>query len=376
MSLDTLDFVIRSATAWFFRARRSESWIFRGAVAVLIAIHGIDWVLKYSGSIGGNPVSLEIGAGGAVPGAILWIVTAVCVLLMIGAAVWAWKRYADEQQRLSRKRVFVIEGRGLRDDDGSPLSAAIPDSIVGTRVDYLLDLRQRKDGVIIEPEDLLEPVGAMKIWFHQAQKGYDRSDVTTVYGGLTAVPLTFLTGVLLDDEGKVVVMDWDRIAGRWRSLDGPDDNLRFDVSEIDAARGAREVVLAISASYMVKSEDIATTFAQPVVRMTLPDLQSSHWSQAKQSAMADQFFGVLKQLDAMGVDRIHLILAAQNSVVFNLGRRYDRRNLPKITVYQFERGQDPRYPWGVEMPVAGAAAARVVHVSRVEMQSGSGADLR
>ena len=319
---------------------------------------------------------MEIGTGGAIPDAILWSITAVCVLLMIGSAVWAWKRYAHEQQGLSRKRVFVIEGRGLRDDDGSPLRAAIPDSIVGTRVGYLLDLRQRKDGVIIEPDALLQPIGAMKTWFHQVQKGHDRDDLTTVYGGLTAVPLTFLTGVLLDDEGKVVVMDWDRIADRWRSLDGPDDKLRFEITGIEAARGVHEVVLAISASYMVKSEDIETTFAHPVVRMTLPDLQSSHWCQAKQSAMADQLFGVLKQLDAMGIDRIHLILAAQNSVVFNFGRRYDRRNLPKITVYQFERGQDPRYPWGVEMPVAGATAARVVHVTRAEMQSGSGRDLR
>lgn len=35
-----------------------------------------------------------------------------------------------------------------------------------------------------------------------------------------------------------------------------------------------------------------------------------------------------------GVKVIHLILAAQNSVVFNLGRRYDKRNVPDIVVYQ------------------------------------------
>lgn len=371
MSWDTLDFVIRSAAAWFFRARRPESWIFRGAVAVLVALHGANWAFKYSGLIGDSPVSVEIGAGGAIPGGILWSITAVCALLMIGSAAWAWKRYANEQERLSRKKVFVIEGRGLRDDDGSPLKAAIPNSIVGTRMDYLLDLRQRKDGVIIEPEDLLQPIVAMKTWFHQAQKGNDRSDLTTVYGGLTAVPLTFLTGVLLDDEGKVVVMDWDRTTDRWRSLDGPDDNLRFDVTGIEAVRGAREAVLAVSASYMVKAEDLATAFTYPVVRMTLPNLQSSHWSQAKQSAMVDQFLGVVKQLDALGVDQIHLVLAAQNSVVFNFGRRYDRRNLPKLTVYQFERALEPRYPWGVAMPVAGAAASHVVHTVRTEMQTRS-----
>lgn len=367
MSWDTIDFVIRSAAAWFFRARNAESWIFRGAIAVLVALYGANWVFKYSGPIWGSPGSVEIGTAGTIPDGILWGLTVICALLMMGSTGWAWKRYANEQQRLSRRKVFVIEGRGLRDDDGSPLKAAIPDNIVGTRVDYLLDLRQRKDGVIVEPEELLQPIGAMKTWFHQVQKGHDRSDLTTVYGGLTAVPLTFLTGVLLDDEGNIVVMDWDRIADRWKLLDGPDDNARFDVTGMEAARGAREVVLAVSASYMVKSEDLATTFTYPVVRMTLRDFQSSHWSQAKQAEMADQFLGVLKQLDAMGVERIHLVLAAQNSVAFNLGRRYDKRNLPKVTVYQFERDHDVRYPWGVEMPVAGASA-RVVHAGRVQAQ--------
>jgi hypothetical protein len=94
--------------------------------------------------------------------------------------------------------------------------------------------------------------------------------------------------------------------------------------------------------------------------MTLPTLTSSHWSEAKQSALADQFLDTLKQLDALGVQQIHLVLAAQNSVVFNLGRRYDKRNLPRVAVYQFERGEGTRYPWGIQMPVEGTTDARVV----------------
>lgn len=371
MNWNTLDFVIRSATAWIFRARNAESWIFRGAVLVLLAVYGANWVVKYNGSIGNNPTSIEIGAAGIIPDCILWILTVVCLVLMLGSSVWAWRRYSVRREELSRKKVFVIEGRGLRDDDGSPLSAAVPGQISGKRLDYLLDLRQRKDGNIVEPEDLLKPIDAMKTWLHQAQKGNHRGDVTTVYGGLTAVPFTFLTGVLLDDEGNVVVMDWDRISSQWKSLDDPDDGLRFHVTGIDDAHGASDVVLAISASYLVKEEDLATAFSYPVVRLTLPDLQSSHWSEAKQSAMADQFFGVAKQLDAKGVERIHLVLAAQNSVVFNLARRYDKRNLPKITVYQFERAQDLRYPWGIEMPVAGVGTATIQYLAKAGTHSRS-----
>ena len=86
---------------------------------------------------------------------------------------------------------------------------------------------------------------------------------------------------------------------------------------------------------------------------------NSHWSSKKQSALADQFFETAKKLSACGVRHIHLVLAAPNSVVFNFGRRYDKRNLPEITVYQFERSQSVKYPWGVRMPVSETAIAAI-----------------
>jgi hypothetical protein len=60
--------------------------------------------------------------------------------------------------------------------------------------------------------------------------------------------------------------------------------------------------------------------------------------------------------------RIHVVMAAPNSVVFNFGRRYDKRNLPELVVYQYERGQQPAYPWGVLMPVAGYDRPQVLYM--------------
>jgi len=42
-----------------------------------------------------------------------------------------------------------------------------------------------------------------------------------------------------------------------------------------------------------------------------------------------------------GARRAHFVLAAPNSVVFRLGRSYDKRNLPPVVVYQFENGSLP-----------------------------------
>ncbi|MYG42071.1 MAG: SAVED domain-containing protein [Rhodobacteraceae bacterium] len=67
----------------------------------------------------------------------------------------------------------------------------------------------------------------------QHQSKTDRSNHTTVYGGLTSVPYTYLTGVLLDDEGEIVTYDWDRTQEAWRRLDSIDDGKEFQVNGID-----------------------------------------------------------------------------------------------------------------------------------------------
>src|SRR5690606_25867936 len=185
---------------------------------------------------------------------------------------------------------------------------AVPADIVGNRIGVLLDLRQRRDGILVDPEELLLDVDSTRKQVQQHAKHGDSRDVTLVYGGLTPVPFTFLSGVVFDDEGRIVVMDWDRTREAWRSLDGHDDGQRFEVEGLDEIRNAKDVVLAVSVSYQVRSENIASTFDLPVVRITMPNLASSHWSQAKQNALATQFFEVAKVLEAEGVTTIHLLL--------------------------------------------------------------------
>ncbi len=80
----------------------------------------------------------------------------------------------------------------------------------------------------------------------------------------------------------------------------------------------------------------------------------------KQNSLASQFLDVAKLLEASGVTTIHLLLAAQNSVAFNLGRRYDKRNLPSLIAYQYEANGERKFPWGVRMPVSGDRVPSIV----------------
>lgn len=357
MYRETIDWGIREFLKFLFRPKGFEGKIASLCVPVLVALLGGNWIVKATVR---SEYSFEVGSTNFIPEWVQWPLVILFIGIFVFCVFVGWKRFNRENELRNRKKVIVVEGRGLREDDGSPLASAVPSDIVGHRIAVALDLRQRRDGVIIQPAELLPEVDAARRVVQQHAKQNDRQDVTLVYGGLTPVPMTFLTGVVFDDEGSIVVMDWDRTREAWRSLDSRDDGQRFLFEGFEGVEDAREVVLAVSASYQVRSENIATTFGFPVVRLSIPDLNSSHWSQVKQNALAEELLEAAKLLEAKGVETIHLLLAAQNSVVFNLGRRYDKRNLPGVVVYQYEANNEKKFPWGVRMPVRGTALPTIV----------------
>ncbi|MCT4372031.1 SAVED domain-containing protein [Yangia mangrovi] len=291
-------------------------------------------------------------------------ILAVGLVLIVSGIAFAVARFIGEARAQSKFRNIVIEARGLRDDDGNSLADTVAKHQKGSVVPILLDLRNRLDGQVIAPERALSEIVSMHRSVLQHQKDGDRADLTTIYGGLTSVPYTFLTGVLLDDEGSIITYDWDRAQETWRKIEGPDDGAQFHVDGVEAIGGAPEVVLATAFSYPIQDDDMATTFDLPKVRLTLDGMSSDgHWSQQKQNRLAQEFLEVAKNLAGKGVKRLHLVLAAPNSVVFTFGRRYDKRNLPEIVVYQYQRGEPIAYPWGVSMPVAGLDQVKVVECS-------------
>lgn len=353
---------VRKATDWWFRVRAIERFLITAAFGLLVAIYGglplIAIVLRLA--LGAVPSEYQ----SAVQTLALvdqWIL-AICSVVILAALGLAIARFRGEAKTRAKQKVVVIEGRGLRDDDGAPLVDAISEDLPGQRIPVLLDLRNRMDGKVIEPERALDDIAAAHRSLLQYQKNVHRSDLTTVYGGLTSVPYTFLTGVLLDDEGAIKTYDWDRTQERWRTLDGEDDQISFEVTGLGTAPSTDEAVLALAFSYPVDESDLESTFSHRVVRLTLPGISSdAHWSEPKQNRLAQQFLEAVKHLSAQGIRRIHLIMAAPNSVVFTFGRRYDKRNLPEIVVYQYERGKLPAYPWGIVMPVSGVERPSVVY---------------
>ena len=362
MSRGLTEHFIRNAIDWFFRVSAVERWLITSAFGVIVAVFaGPPLVGIVLGLIFEAVPEEYLTAVQVVNDVDFWILVLCGVVILAALSIVVWRLFVENRSN-SRKRVLVVEGRGLRDDDGSPLVDAIPKSILGLRIPLVLDLRNNTDGRVIEPEAAISKVETTRHQLTQYQKALDRKDLTTVYGGLTPVPYTFLTGIYFDDEGRVVTYDWDRTREAWRALGNEDDQGTFKLSRLDDLSGEPEVVVAVAFSYPIENADVDTTFSCQVVRLVLDGVSSdAHWSAEKQNRLAQQFLEVVKKVRARGVRRIHLVMAAPNSVVFTFGRRYDKRNLPEIVVYQYERGQSPAYPWGVLMPVGGVSKPSIIY---------------
>jgi hypothetical protein len=175
------------------------------------------------------------------------------------------------------------------------------------------------------------------------------------------VPLLVYAGFLLGDEAALTLMDWRRHEGQWSELTEADDAARFNIDPLPSAP-SEEVVVAVSASYSVDAPGIERTFGElPLVGIRLNNpVPNALWSLEKQQALGQQFLEVAAQLAGRGVKRIHLVLAAPSTLCMRIGSLYDDRNLPQLVIYQYEKSNNPPYPWGLLLPTHGITKAQII----------------
>lgn len=284
------------------------------------------------------------------------------IFLAIGL-VLSLIEFSDDRKANNLKSTVALEIRGLRNVNGKPLKDVVPKRFRRPVHELVLDLRNRlEDGHVRSPDAILKEMeGLPKL--KRALEGSTRGHVQTVIGGLAPVPFTFLVGVLLDDEDEITLMDWDRNRSQWRELDDADDLESFAILGADGVDDLpKEVAVAISCSYQIREVDVQATLPNSTIFcLNIPSCNSdNHWSDAKQARLGSQFLDFMKSLQGRGVEVIHLFLACQSSIALRLGRLYDKRNLPSLKVYQFERGNQPPFPWAVHMPVGGQETATIV----------------
>lgn len=361
---DAISYFIRKAADWLFRRRSSALMVFRAGVALLFISLAGSWAVSFMYADAERTLVLGYQSSSTAQ-FILYIGFVIGIAMTVLGAVWEYQRFRDEKKRNNKKKAVVIEQRGLVDTSDSPLSEYVK-SKCSWNVDSIVnDVRERLiDNVITRPEVALAKVSNLKVSLAEKTAHSSASDISISYGGVFPVPFTFYTGYLLDDESQITVYDWDRDSGNWRGLIGTDDGEQFFVEP--SLIKCKSVVLAVSVSYPVDRQAIASAFNNlPVHYLSLPTLdRNNHWSKEKQDRLSGDFLEYCKKLLGQGTEHIHLILASQNSLAFRFGQAYDKRNLPSISVYQYERQQPMRYPWCIKIPHAVEEKVEVVNRAR------------
>ncbi len=361
--------LVNQIIGWITRPRNIGIALLSISSAVLLSIAG-GFSIKAQ-NIGGILQGIEFSTGGGLVGNLLTLVVYISAgTWFIGLALTLWTQFRDWKEADTR-RILVLEMRGLVDTSDKPLLKAIPRTLLGRRDDCLVDVRRYLAGPNPNVQEALKEVSHVQRQIRQARGDAARADVQVVAGGVMQVPLLFYAGTLLDDEGAVLLFDWERTRGDWRQLNDADDGERFAVTGLDRLGNGKEVVLAVSASYLASLDDIATTFpGMPLVRMERANPQpNSLWSEEAQAALTQQFLQVLGKLANQGVKVVHLVLAAPATLALRFGKAYDHRNMPELRCYQREQGETPPYPWSIKMPAANEPVAYLRTKTSISNQS-------
>jgi hypothetical protein len=290
--------------------------------------------------------------------------TLAAILICIGCGM-IHQTWRAEHKTRDRRRVIGVEIRGLIDTTDTPLINAVPVKIHGQRREILLDIRaQIIANTPAQLNDALKHISCLSRDLKLEKSGRAREDLNVFVGGLAPVPFLFLAGMLLDDESQATLLDWKRDEGQWNALAESGDSYEI-VAATYPIKIDREVVLAVSLSYKIQHEVIEKCWPHlPVVVLALErQLPDKTWSEAQQKSVGNAFLETIAQLQNRGVQRIHLALASSASLSIRLGRLYDRRNLPELLVYQYEKTNEIPYPWAIQMATHGISEAQLVFAS-------------
>lgn len=282
------------------------------------------------------------------------------VLILIGL-ILAIHDYFSIKKANSKKRVVCVEFIGMIDTTGTPLKEYVPIDKSITRIPITIDIRSEiKLGGAEGLSQALGKLSRLKSRLDENYQDLDRADVEVYVGGIMPVSMLFYAGVLMDDQFSIHLMDWNRSLERWQVLDGNDDGGGFSLRGL-SNNLSKEVVLSVSVSYQVNKSATQTCFpGLDLIELLLESPKANNlFSDTKQAALAQQFLDTLSELTNLNVEHIHLVLAAPSSLCLRLGRHYDPKNHPRLTIYEYDKGKSPAYPWGVTMPSYGNVSPKI-----------------
>lgn len=219
-------------------------------------------------------------------------------------------------------------------------------------IDLCRDLRTKnKSDVERALEEQYEKTLAIK----DIIKNYEHSFVT--YCGLASIPFTLLLGYCISDKYNINYCEWDNNRKEWIPLTNspayPSIKI-FSKFNIEKNTTKGDIIIRASFTQQITDDDINPL---NINALNIIDFQIEHPCRGIINStlqVEDYQNAFRKLLDNINthypnINRIHMFISAQPSLVFAIGSKISERMDPDIIVYEYSNKSTPKYQWGIKL---------------------------
>lgn len=268
------------------------------------------------------------------------------VAVLIGLMVLIYQVLDD-----SKKKAIIIQHTGIAEIPTMDIDSVRPiwDKIFRAITINIECDRFYKNGIVTDHQEMLKKTESIKESIENNTRKSNPENLKLYYAGTAQVPFTFLAGTIFDNTQAVEVYDWDRENRKWYYLKkSSKTKTKIDI-EHPKIVVKNVMAIEIAISYDIDRKNTLEAVGDiPILKIKAQIIAIGNTADIdSQKYIASEFHKILDKYNY--VNEIHIFVAAQNSMVFNLGCQISKRVHPKILVWQYERQNTIKNPWAVEI---------------------------
>lgn len=317
-------------------------WLIVGSKKSLsIKLIGLAFLTGGSWSISYTDQNISFGLSTNGGGEILSVIIAIIGLVILILQV------ADD----SKKKAVIIQHTGIGEIPTIDIDSARPmwEKVFRPITINIECDRFYQNGTVIDPQEMLRKTESIRESIENNTRKTNPKHLKLYYGGLVQVPFAFLAGTIFTNMQAVEVYDWDRVNKKWYYLkNSKKPKTQIDIKEPNS-KVINKIAIEIAISYNIDRKNTLDAVGDiPILKIQALEINRDNCSDIEsQKYVAEEFHKILDKYSFL--DEINIFVAAQNSMVFNLGRQVSKRVHPKILVWQYERNSKQKNPWAIKM---------------------------
>lgn len=187
------------------------------------------------------------------------------------------------------------------------------------------------------------------------------------YYGIAHIPLIFRAGYQIGDEGKVRLLHkYRNEQSVFKEISTEADNFMIELIGYPRCfnKAAKELLVVVATSFPVSPEDLSVFRNNKIgyeLRFEMKDQAlygvDSIDSYAVMNRLRAGILSHVREIVASeNIEKIHLVLSTSSDFTFFLSQGFSKYHDPEVIVYQYERSNAQKYPWGISNKAFPASA--------------------